>query len=73
VEEDVWSKFGEGWKRKGGVEVGEKWWRNEAAADGRPVDRWAEAKEKGEMEGRKGKEGKWWLLAKLENDLNEVK
>ena len=34
VEEDVWSKFGEGWKRKGGVEVGEKWRRIRAVAEG---------------------------------------
>ena len=32
----MWSKFGEGWKRKGGVEVGEKWRRNGSAADDRP-------------------------------------
>ena len=37
VEEDVWSKFGEGWKRKGGEEVAEKWWRSGAVTDGRPV------------------------------------
>ena len=34
----MWSKFGEGWRRKGGVEVGEKWRRNGSAADDRPVD-----------------------------------
>jgi hypothetical protein len=35
----VWSKFDEGWKRKGGVEVGEKRWRSGGGVDGRPVDR----------------------------------
>jgi hypothetical protein len=35
----VWSKFDEGWKRKGGVEMGEKWRRSGAADVGRPVDR----------------------------------
>jgi hypothetical protein len=35
----VWSKFDEGWKRKGGVEVGEKWRRSGGGVDGRPVDR----------------------------------
>ena len=38
VEDDVWSKFGEGWRRKGGEKVAEKWWRIAAVADGRPVD-----------------------------------
>ena len=33
----MWSKFDEGWKRKGGVEVGEKWRRSRSAADDRPV------------------------------------
>jgi hypothetical protein len=46
----VWSKFDEGWKRKGGVEMGEKWRRSGAADVGRP-----EAKVKGEEEERKGK------------------
>jgi hypothetical protein len=69
VEEDVWSKFGEGWKGKGGVEVGEKWWRSRAAADGRPVDSRPEPKVKGEKEGRKGKEKCLGLLAKIGSDL----
>jgi hypothetical protein len=58
----VWSKFGEGWKRKGGVEVGENGWRSEAADAGRPVDRDVDRstddqkqKVKGEEEERKGK------------------
>ena len=34
----VVSNFHEGWERKGGVKVGEKWKRTRAAADGRPVD-----------------------------------
>ena len=45
VEENVWSKFGEGWERKGGEEVAEKWWRRGVVPDGlsvvgmcRPVD-----------------------------------
>jgi hypothetical protein len=55
VEEDVWSKFDEGWKRKGGVEVGEKRWRS-----GQPpmVDRSTDdqnQKVKGREEERKGK------------------
>ena len=37
VEENVWSKFGEGWKRKGGEKVSEKWWRSGAVADDRSV------------------------------------
>ena len=37
IEEDVWSKFGEGWRRKGDEEVGEKWRRSGAAADDGPV------------------------------------
>ena len=56
------SNFHEGWKRKGGVEVGEKWWRSRAAplvdrsiGTRRPVDRRPEAKVKGEKEKGKGK------------------
>ena len=58
----MWSNFDEGWKMKGGVEVGEMWWRSRAAADRRPVDRRPEAKLK---EGRKRGKGKGKCLGLL--------
>ena len=43
----VMSNFHEGWERKGGVEVGEKWRRIRASAEGRPVDERIVGKTKG--------------------------
>ena len=43
----VVSNFHEGWEKKGGVEVGEKWKRSRAAADGQPVDERIVGKTKG--------------------------
>jgi hypothetical protein len=55
VEEGVWSKFGEGWKRKGGVEVGEMWWRSRPPPT---VDRSTDDQNVRERERRKRGKGK---------------
>ena len=78
----MWSKFGEGWKRKGGVEVGEKWRRHRAVADGRPVvgscrpvDERIVGKLKGAKEERKGKRkemGDGAEVMDAKDDLNEA-
>ena len=58
----VVSNFHEGWKRKGGVEVGEKWWRSRATppvdrstVTRRPVDRRPEAELNGRERRKRGK------------------